>query len=107
MCKTVLWGDTTIVAFDAIHQSFGGLGNNRTIIEPLQFPDSNSNYSEISMNVLLECPNGGCDPWDRNGLRAELDAKESTQLNSTSLGLRRLRTHLLCGAKIENLQLTT
>ena len=65
MCKTVLWGDTTIVAFDAIHQSFGGLGNNRTIIEPLQFPDSNSNYSEISMNVLLECPNGGCDPWDR------------------------------------------
>ncbi|MFL2983652.1 MAG: peptide-N-glycosidase F-related protein [Candidatus Neomarinimicrobiota bacterium] len=60
-----LFGDTTIVAFDAVHQSFGSLGNNRTIIDTILFPVSNSGYSEITMNVYLECPGGGCDPWDR------------------------------------------
>lgn len=63
--KTVLLGDTTIVALDASHQSFGDLGNNRTVTELIQFPESNSSYSEIFMNVSLECPDGGCDPWDR------------------------------------------
>ena len=60
-----LFGDTTIVAFDAVHQSFGSLGNNRTIVDTITFPISNSGYSEIFMNVNLECPTGGCDPWDR------------------------------------------
>ena len=60
-----LFGDTTIVAFDNVHQSFGGSGNYRTIIDTIQFPDSNLNYSEIIMTVALECPTGGCDPWDR------------------------------------------
>ena len=57
--------DTTIVAFNAVHQSFGNLGNNRTVIDTIQFPESNTIYSEIVMNVSLDCPNGGCDPWDR------------------------------------------
>ena len=61
----VSYADTTIVAFDAVHQSFGDLGNNRTVIDTIRFPESNSNFSEITMNVNLECPNGGCDPWDR------------------------------------------
>ena len=60
-----LFGDTTIVALDAVHQSFGSLGNNRTIIDTIGFPESNFNYSEIFMNLDLECPGGGCDPWDR------------------------------------------
>ena len=60
-----LHGDTTIVAFDNVHQFFGGSGNNRTVIDTIQFPDSNSEYSEIIMTVSLECPTGGCDPWDR------------------------------------------
>ena len=60
-----LHGDTTIVAFDNVHQFFGGSGNNRTVIDTIQFPDSNAEYSEIIMTVALECPTGGCDPWDR------------------------------------------
>ncbi len=52
------YGDTTIVAFDAVHQSFGNLGNNRSITQLIQFPNSNSNYSNIMMNVSLECPDG-------------------------------------------------
>lgn len=59
------YADTTIVAFDEVHQSFGSLGNNRTVIDTIQFPLSNSNFSQIIMNVNLECPDGGCDPWDR------------------------------------------
>ena len=59
------YADTTIVAFNAVHQSFGNLGNNRTVIDTIQFPESNSTFSEIIMNVNLECPDGGCDPWDR------------------------------------------
>ena len=59
------YADTTIVAFDEVHQSFGSLGNNRTVIDTIQFPLSNSNFSQITMNVNLECPDGGCDPWDR------------------------------------------
>ena len=60
-----LHGDTTIVAFENVHQFFGGSGNNRTVIDTIQFPDSNSEYSEIIMTVSLDCPTGGCDPWDR------------------------------------------
>ncbi len=59
------YSDTTIVAFNAVHQSFGNSGNNRMVIDTIQFPESNFSYSEIIMNVNLECPNGGCDPWDR------------------------------------------
>ena len=59
------YSDTTIVALSAVHQSFSNLGNNRTIIDTIQFPEFNSNFSEIIMNVNLECPDGGCDPWDR------------------------------------------
>ncbi|MDB9854242.1 peptide-N-glycosidase F-related protein [Candidatus Marinimicrobia bacterium] len=63
---TYLLSDTTVVAFYNEHQSFGNSGNNRVVIDTIQFPNSNSDFSEIIMNVSLECPNGGCDPWDRN-----------------------------------------
>ena len=61
---TLLYSDTTIVAFDAVHQYFGSLGNKRTVIDTIQFPDSNTGYSDITMHLNLECPTGGCDPWD-------------------------------------------
>ena len=60
-----LFSDTTIVAFNDVHQAFGSLGNNRTVIDTIQFPDSNAEFSDIIMNVSLGCPTGGCDPWDR------------------------------------------
>ena len=62
---SVLYSDTTVVAFDAVHHYFGSMGNNRTVIDTIQFPDSNSEYSDIIMHLSLECPDGGCDPWDR------------------------------------------
>ena len=53
---TLLYSDTTIVAFDAVHQYFGSLGNNRTVIDTIEFPDSNTGYSDITMHLNLECP---------------------------------------------------
>ena len=70
------YADTTIVAFNAVHQSFGNLGNNRTVIDTIQFPESNSTFSEIIMNVNLECPDGGCDPWDRKAKISVMHFKE-------------------------------
>ena len=60
-----VYGDTTVVAFDAVHQYFGGSGNNRAVTDTIQFPNSNNEYSEIIMHISLDCPAGGCDPWDR------------------------------------------
>ena len=60
-----IYSDTTITAFSNVHHFFGNSGNNRTLIENVEFPLSNDGYSEIIMNISLECPNGGCDPWDR------------------------------------------
>ena len=74
--STLVFCDTTIVAFQSIHQSFGSLGNNRTVIDTIQFPDSNVEFSEIIMNVSLECPTGGCDPWDR---KAKIDVMHLNQ----------------------------
>ena len=71
-----VYSDTTIVAFNGVHQSFGNLGNNRTVIDTIQFPESNFSFSEITMNVNLECPNGGCDPWDRKAKISVLHLEE-------------------------------
>ena len=39
-----VYSDTTIVAFNSVHQSFGNLGNNRTVIDTIQFPESNFSF---------------------------------------------------------------
>jgi len=53
--------DLTITAMDEVHQDSG----NRTIETLVQFPEDISNYNQIIMRIHLNCPNGGCDPWDR------------------------------------------
>ena len=71
---SVVFADTTVVALDAVHHYFGSMGNNRTVTDTIQFPHSNSGYSEIIMSINLECPAGGCDPWDR---KAKIMAKHT------------------------------
>ena len=74
--STIILSDTTIVAFESVHQSFGNLGNNRTVIDTIRFPQSNIGFSDITMSVSLECPTGGCDPWDR---KAKIDVMHLNQ----------------------------
>lgn len=50
----------TVNAFNgALHQ-----GAN-TVRDTFSFPTDNSTYSQILMHFDLDCPTGGCDPWDR------------------------------------------
>lgn len=36
-----------------------------TVNDTFSFPADNSMYSQILMHFDLDCPTGGCDPWDR------------------------------------------
>ena len=63
--SSISFSDTTIVALNQVHHSFGGLGNNRTMTSEIQFPNGSIDYSSILMRINLDCPTGGCDPWDR------------------------------------------
>lgn len=56
--------DTTITTFNKVHQGFGG-GLNRTEVDTFIFPSAVTDYDTILMHVILDCPTGGCDPWDR------------------------------------------
>ena len=48
---SLVYTDTTVVALDAVHHSFGSMGNKRTVIDTIQFPDSNIQYSDIIMHL--------------------------------------------------------
>lgn len=49
--------------FDQEHHNYGGMGQSHTMA--LYMPEDLSNYSQILIEVDLECPPGGCDPWDQ------------------------------------------
>ena len=63
--KSMIFADTTIIALEQFHQFFGNSGNMRSYVDTINFPENNLSYSEVFMNVSLDCPAGGCDPWDR------------------------------------------
>lgn len=50
----------TVIGFDGGHHTGGN-----TISTDVDFPVDLSNVSQILMHVSLDCPAGGCDPWDR------------------------------------------
>ena len=50
----------TITGFDGGHHEGGN-----TISTNVDFPTDMSNIAQILMHVSLDCPSGGCDPWDR------------------------------------------
>ena len=52
--SSISFSDTTIVALDQVHHSFGGLGNNRTSTSEIHFPNGITDYSSITMKVTLE-----------------------------------------------------
>jgi hypothetical protein len=57
--------DTTISTFVNVHQGNGNGLATRTVTDTFLFPHDVSSYDSIQMTVLLNCPVGGCDPWDR------------------------------------------
>jgi hypothetical protein len=57
--------DTTITALNNVHQGNGAGLATRSVIDTFLLPHDLSGYNQINMHVLLSCPAGGCDPWDR------------------------------------------
>jgi len=53
----------TYYLFDQEHHNYGGFGQSHTMA--LYMPEDLMDYSEIYLHVDLECPGGGCDPWDQ------------------------------------------
>ncbi len=51
------------MVFDQKRHNYGGYGQSHT--KPVYMPEDLGDYSEIYLNVNLECPTGGCDPWDQ------------------------------------------
>lgn len=56
--------DVTVVAFDQVQQQFGN-GDTRTVSAEVDFPEAGQSFEKILMTYTLECPSGGCDPYDR------------------------------------------
>ncbi len=52
-----------ILALDKIQHNFGTAG--QTQFSSVLFPQDLSDYNQINMHVKVECPSGGCDPWDQ------------------------------------------
>lgn len=51
------------VIFDAERHNYGGYGQSHT--KAVYMPENLGDYSEIYLHINLECPTGGCDPWDQ------------------------------------------
>jgi len=49
--------------FDQERHNYGGYGQSHT--RTVYMPENLDNYSEIYVNIDLNCPTGGCDPWDQ------------------------------------------
>ena len=56
--------DTTVTPFEATHFYFAGEDNKRVNDTEVTFPEQGL-YERILLHLSLECPAGGCDPWDR------------------------------------------
>src|SRR5436190_14478008 len=73
--EPVIGTDVTIPAFEAEPVYFTGDQNLRQVDKAVAFPDPGQRYSEVTLNVSLSCPTGGCDFWDRLGRLSIVDDK--------------------------------
>ena len=57
---------TQIMLYDNVLHNFGSAG--QTHFRTLYMPEDLSGYKNITLNLDLYCPAGGCDPWDQPGM---------------------------------------
>lgn len=75
--------DLNIPIFVEEQHSFGSAG--QTHVTNVSLPENNSSYEQILMNISVDCPTGGCDPWDQ-------PAKVSLQKNGITYEIARYIT---------------
>ncbi len=49
--------------FNQKRHNYGGYGQSHT--KAVYMPENLGEYSHVYLNINLECPTGGCDPWDQ------------------------------------------
>jgi hypothetical protein len=62
--EPVAGADATVTAFTKTPMYFAGSDNKRNVDAPASFPATGA-YQKIILHLSLDCPQGGCDPWDR------------------------------------------
>ncbi|NUP07467.1 MAG: hypothetical protein HOW73_15565 [Polyangiaceae bacterium] len=83
--------DTTVTPFEATHFYFTGDDNKRVNDAEATFPDEGL-YERIILHVSLDCPDGGCDPWDRVASLGIVSAKGTNGEPDTEIELARFIT---------------
>jgi len=68
----------TFTLFDNVTHNFGTGG--QTHFNSLFMPGDLGNFSHIYLNIDLECPVGGCDPWDQAGKMSLIKDGEKYEL---------------------------
>ena len=58
-----LIGPNTMMIFEDVQHNFSGAGQSH--VSTISLPENNSVYGTILMNIWVDCPNTGCDPWDQ------------------------------------------
>jgi hypothetical protein len=93
----VAGADTTVTPFDKAHIYFTGSDNQREIDATATFP-AEGLYEKITLHLTLECPTGGCDPWDRFATVGIVTAKGQNGDPDTVIELARYITPYHVGA---------
>ena len=83
--------DTVVTPFDKAHVYFTGDDNKRMIDAPATFPAEGA-YAQIILHLSLDCPDGGCDAWDRFASLGLVTAKGATPEQDTVIEIARYIT---------------
>jgi hypothetical protein len=89
--------DAVVTPFDKTAIYFTGSDNKRIVDMPASFPKTGE-YSRIMLHLALECPSGGCDPWDRFGSLGVVTAKGTDDQPDTVIEVMRFITPFHVGA---------
>jgi peptide-N-glycosidase F-like protein len=93
----VVGADAMVTAFDKTPVYFTGTDNKRIVDAPASFPATGA-YEKIILHLSLDCPSGGCDPWDRLATLGVVTAKGTNGAEDTVIEIERFITPYHVGA---------
>lgn len=94
----VAGADAVVTGFDKTPVYFAGEDNKRIVDAPVSFPATGA-YEKITLHLSLDCPSGGCDPWDRLGTLGVVTAKGADVEHDTVIEIERFVTPYHVGAQ--------
>ncbi len=89
---------TVVHAFDHTPVYFTEADNQRDVTSVATFPSSGS-FQRITLHIALDCPAGGCDPWDRYGTIGVVTAPATDTIPASVIELARFMTPYGVGAR--------